>query len=190
MPHPAPPHLSGYRVQQFFLFYHGTFHSRGTTQTTSVRTEWGFLHLHYLQLVFHHPLFYGTCPFFKCSFTLFSFILLIMLVCWMVHLNSIKFTSHIVIGGPIYIFAISGNLDLWFIDSTGFNFCKYFHLTLVGIPSFSIGVGLGSVASSYLICCKDRSIPPSYLDKGAVSARTLASLGYVLVRYFSAFTLL
>ena len=65
--------------------------------------------------VFTIPCSLGPDLFLGFSITLFLFITFIMFVVWMFHVNPIKFPFHIVLGSPIPILAISGNLILWFI---------------------------------------------------------------------------
>ena len=65
--------------------------------------------------VFTIPCSLGPALFLGLSITLFLFITFIMFVVWMFHVNPIKFPFHIVLGSPIPILAISGNLILWFI---------------------------------------------------------------------------
>ena len=89
------------------------------------------------------------------SLTLIFFIPFTMLVVWMVHVNSIKFPFRPVLGAPIPIMAISGNLVLWFIDYPGFNIVNYLSIELFGVPSFILGLGLGSVTFFYFNYCKD-----------------------------------
>ena len=89
---------------------------------------------------------------------LFFFIPFIMIVGWMVHVNSIKFPFHPVFGLPIPILAIYGNITLLFIESTGFNIVKSLNKTLFGSPSFFVDAGLGSVTSSSLNFFKNISL--------------------------------
>ena len=81
-----------------------------------------------------------------------------MLVVWMVHVHSIKIPFHIVLGTPIPILAIYGNIIVWIIDSLGLNIVKNLNITLVGVPYFSVGAGMGSVTSYSLDCCKEKSL--------------------------------
>ena len=98
--------------------------------------------------------------------TLFLFRPFIMFIVWMVHVHSIKFTFHIVLGAPTPILYISVNIFLWFIDTPWLNIFKSLNVTIVGFPSFSTGEGMVSVYSYYLDCYKDRN-PTSltYTDK-------------------------
>ena len=57
----------------------------------------------------------------------------------MVHVNSIRFPFHPVLGVLIPILIISGNLSFDFL------IFKSLNITLVGGPSFLVGVGMGSV---------------------------------------------
>ena len=91
------------------------------------------------------------------SLPLFIFRPLIILVGWTVHVNSIKFTFHIVLGAPTPILSISSNIFLWFLDKPGLKIVKSLDINLVGVPSFFVVSGLGSCTSSSLDCCKDRS---------------------------------
>ena len=132
-------------------------------------------------------MFSRTCHFCRIISASAFFILFIMFVGCMVHIISFKFPFCIVLGSPIPIFSISGNIIFLFIYSIGFNIIYYLNITIVEVPSFSVvfGAGLGSVTSYYLNICKDRSFFPSNLDKQVVSAIILTSLGYVLVHYFT-----
>ena len=104
----------------------------------------------------------------------------------MVHVNYIKCLFHLVLGAPIPILAISGNIVLLFLDYPRFKIFKYLNINIVGVPSFSVDTGLGSVTSYSLRYFKDRSFFLSNLDKWVVSEIILTSLGYVLVHYFAA----
>ena len=73
----------------------------------------------------------------------------------MVHLHPIKFAFHTVLGEPIPILTISGNIFLWFIDSTGFNVVKSLNITIVEVPYFSVGVGMCYVTSYSLNYCNE-----------------------------------
>ena len=79
--------------------------------------------------------------------------------------------------------AISGNIFLWFIDSPGFNIVKSLKITIVGVPSFSVGAGLGYVNYSSFNCCKEIIFVLYKSDRRVVNARILVSLGSVLVPY-------
>ena len=76
------------------------------------------------------------------------------------------------------------------MDSPGFNIVKSLNITLVGVPSFSFGSGIGFGSSFSLNCFKDRSLFYFKLDRLVVSARMFSSFGYFLVQYFSASILL
>ena len=76
---------------------------------------------------------------------------------YMDHVHSIKIPFRLVIWATIPILAISSNLILLFLYFPGFKNVKSLNISLVGVPSFSIGLGLGSFTSSSLNCCKDRS---------------------------------
>ena len=141
----CPPVLTGCIVQSFVLCQTGTFQNNFTMKTGYVSTEWGILPFHYFQLSFHHPLFFGTCHFLSLYLTLILFTPLIMLVEWIVHINSIKLPFHILLVSSIPILDISGNLILWFLDSPGFKIYKYLKINLVGFPSFSVVSGLGYI---------------------------------------------
>ena len=106
------------------------------------------------------PCMMGIALFVGFYLPLLLFIPLIMIFGWMVYVHSIKFTFHIVPGVPIPILEISGIIILWLIEYPGLNIFKAFSITIVAVTSFSVGVGLVSVASSYLNCCKDISPPP------------------------------
>ena len=77
----------------------------------------------------------------------------------MVHVHAIKSPFHIVLGAPIPILGISGNIILWFIYSLVLNIVKYLNINLFEVPYFSVGFGegLGSVTSSSLKFFKGRS---------------------------------
>ena len=96
-------------------------------------------------------------PFFFVFLFLILFVPFIMLVGWMVHINSIKVPFHLVIGSTIPILDISGNLILRFLYSPVFKIVKSLNITLVGVPYFSVDAGMGYDTSSYLKCLKDRS---------------------------------
>ena len=113
-----------------------------------------------------------------------------MLVGWIIHVHPIKFLFRIVLGEPPPILAISGNNVLWFLDSPGFNIVKSLNINRVGVPSFSVGVGMCFSTSSSLKNFKDRIFSPYNLDIWVVSARILASLRSVLVHSFSTTMLL
>ena len=117
-----------------FLFQPGKFHSKCIIQIASVSTEWGIFHFHYFHFSFHNPLYACICPFLGLSFPLFFFILFIVLVLWMVHVHSIKFTFRIVLGALSPILDISGYLYIWFLDTPGFNIIESLNITLVGFP--------------------------------------------------------
>ena len=108
------------------------------------------------------------CPLVPALFVGFSIPLIlfrpfIMIVGGMVHVNSVKFTLHIMLGAPIPILAISDNIILWFIDSPVFKIVKSLNITLVGVPSFIVGTCMGYVTSSSLKCYKDRSFVSVWL---------------------------
>ena len=69
---------------------------------------------------------------------------------------SIKPTFHLVIRAPPPILAISGNILLWFLDTPGFNIVKSLNISLVWVPSFTVGADMVSIISSFLNFCKDR----------------------------------
>ena len=106
---------------------------------------------------------------------------------WMVHVNSIKFSFHIVLEAPIGILVMSDNIFLWFIYPPGFNIVNYLRINIVGVPSFNVGFGtdMGYVTYYPVNCCKDRSFVFSNSDKGFGSERVLAFLVSVLVHSFS-----
>ena len=87
---------------------------------------------------------------------LFLFRPFIVLVGWMVHVHSIKFYLHIVLGTPIPILDVSGNLILWFIDQSWINTVKSLNITFIGVRFFSFGVDLGSIIYFSLNCYKSR----------------------------------
>ena len=82
----------------------------------------------------------------------------------MVHVNYIKCLFHLVLGAPIPILSISGNLILLFIESPGFKIVNSLNITLSGLPYFSGGVCLVSLKFSSLDCCKYRTSILSNLD--------------------------
>ena len=65
--------------------------------------------------------------------TLIFFIPFIMFSYWMVHLHSIKFTFHLVIGAPPPILDIYVNIFLWFLDSPVFKIVNFLKTTIVGV---------------------------------------------------------
>ena len=159
-------------------------------QTEYVRIEWVIFYFHYFQLSFYNPLYAGTWPFLSFSIPNFLFVLFIILVGCMVHVHSIKFPLHIVLRSPTKILVISGNLFLWFIDTSVSNIVKSLNINFVGVSFFSVGAGLGYVTSSSLEYFKYRSFVLSNLDRWVVSAIILAYLGSVLVHYFAVSVLL
>ena len=88
-----------------------------------------------------------------------------MLVVCMVHVHSKKIPFHPVLGAPPPILVISGNIFSRYLDSPGFNIVKSLNITLVGVPSFSVCAGLGSVTYLSLRYCKARSLVFSKIDK-------------------------
>ena len=127
-------------------------------QNESVMKEWGFSTSTITSWVFTIPCTLGSTLFVGFYLTLILFILFIMFIGWMVHVNFIKFPYHLVPGSPIPILAISDNTILWFIDSPGLSIYNSLNITLVGVPSFSVGAGLGSFTSSYLKYCKNINV--------------------------------
>ena len=103
-------------------------------------------------LVFTIPYFMGPTIFVCFYLPLILFIQFIMVVGCIFHVNSIKFTFRIVLGTPIPILSISGNLIPWFLYSPIFKIVKSLKIILVGVPYFSVGAGLGYVTSYYLNC--------------------------------------
>ena len=73
--------------------------------------------------------------------------LFIMFIFWMFHVHTINFPINLVLGSSPPILAISINLFLWFLDAAVFKVGNYFNITRVGIPSFSVSMGLGYVFS-------------------------------------------
>ena len=132
----------------------------------------------------------GPALFVGLDLTLILFIHFIMLFVWMLNVNSIKFTFHIVLGTQLLILAISSNISLSFIYSPGLKMVNYLSITLFGVPTISVGAGLGSVKSSSFNCYKERSFFLSNSERIVVSEIILASLGYVSVHYYAATMLL
>ena len=106
-----------------------------------------------------------------------------MLVVWMVHVHYIKFTLHILLRAPPLLLATSGNIFLWFIDYPRLKIVNPLNITLVGVPSFSVGAGLVYVTSYSMKFCKE-TFSISNLHRWYGSAIILVSLGYVLVYFF------
>ena len=142
-----------------------------------------FPHFHCFQLIFSIPFKLGSDLFVGLYLNLFLFSPFIIFVGYMVHVNSIRFALHLVIGSPIPILDISDHVIHWIIDSIVFNIVKSPNITVVGVYYFSVGTGLGSFTSSSNNCCKERSL--SNLFRQVVSAIILSSLGFVLVCYFA-----
>ena len=113
------------------------------------------------------------------SIPLFFFIPFIMIVGWMVHINSIRSPFHLVLGSPIPILAISHGIILWFIESPGFKIVKPLIITLVEVLSCCYGFGFCCLL--LLNCWKYRSFFFHELDRRVVRARILVSLASVLV---------
>ena len=105
----------------------------------------------YFHLIYHCPLYDGTCPFVGGMIFYFPFI---MYIGWMVHVYTIKFHIYIMLGAPPLILSISSNIIPEFLDVSGFNVGNYLDISLVGFPSFSVSVGLVYFYFS-LGCCKD-----------------------------------
>ena len=103
----------------------------------------------------------------------------------MVCVYFIKFPFHIVLGAPPPILAKSGNLLLLFLEYPRLNIVKSLNITLVEVPYFSVGAGMGSVPYSSLECCNN-IFCFSNLDRPVVSDFFKSSLGYVLAHYFAA----
>ena len=150
--------MTACRYPYFLLWHHGTFHSHCKIQTESMRTEWFFPHFQRFQLSFNNPLYNETWQFFRnYLFLFFSSDHSSIFVGWMFHVTSIKCPFRIMLGAPPQILAVYGNVLLWFIKSLWFHIVKSLNITLVEVPSFFVGVGLGSVASSSYKYCKDIS---------------------------------
>ena len=104
----------------------------------------------------------------------------------MVHVHAIKFTTHLVLGAPPPILAISSDLLLCFLDVTGLKVVKSLNKNLVGVNFFSVIECLGYVPSPPWTFSKtDFSF--SNLDRRVVSAINLASWGSVLVHSLSGY---
>ena len=103
------------------------------------------------------PFYLGPPLFVGLFLPLLFFSPFIVIIVWMVHVYSIEFPLNLVIGAPIPILAISGNLILWFLDSPGLKIVKFLKINIIVVPSFSVDTGLGSVTYSSLNCYKDRS---------------------------------
>ena len=69
------------------------------------------------------------------------FVPVIILIGWIFHVHSIKFTFCLVLGVPIPILYISSNISYLFLDSPVFNIVNYLNINLVEFPSFIVGVG-------------------------------------------------
>ena len=79
-----------------------------------------------------------------------------MFIGLMVNVHAIKLPMHIVLGAKPLILTIYSNIIIWFFDAPGFKVIKYHKITLVGVPSSSVSVGLGFIFSYYVECYKDR----------------------------------
>ena len=167
------------------LCHTGTLKNQCTIQTASMRTEWSCSTSNIYSWVFTIPCSQGAALFVGFSIPQILFSPFIMIFGWMVHVHSIKFIFHIVLGAPIPILSISGNNILWFIDYQGFNFFFPLNITMVEVPSFSVSVS--RFCYIFLIeLFQVKKYPPYKLDKQVVSVRILSSLWFVLVHDFSA----
>ena len=97
--------------------------------------------------VFTIPCYMGPAIFVGLYLPLFLFSPFIILFAYIFHVHSIKFTFHIVLGTPITILDIYGNLIPWFIDYTGFKIIKSLRRNLDGVPSFSVGAVMDYIIS-------------------------------------------
>ena len=88
-----------------------------------------------------------------------------MFVGSMIHVYLIKFPFHLVIGAPILILTIYGNINLLFIYYPVFNIVNSLIINLVGFPSFIFGAVMGYVTSYSLNFCKDRMFPLIYTNE-------------------------
>ena len=70
---------------------------------------------------------------------LFFFPFIIYVGC-MVHVHTIKFFVHIVLGTPPPILVISSNLALLFLDVPVFKVGNYLNITIVGFPFFLVSM--------------------------------------------------
>ena len=104
--------------------------------------------------VFTIPCTLGNALFVGFYLTFYFLSPLIMLVLWMVHVNSIKLPLYPVLGTPPPILDISGNIFLWFLDTPVFKIVKSLNITLLGVNLFSVGAGMGSVQTTWAVARK------------------------------------
>ena len=112
------------------------------------------------------------------SIPLFFFIPFIMIVGWMVHINSIRSPFHLVLGSPIPILAISHGIILWFIESPGFKIVKPLIITLVEVLSCCYGFGFCCLL--LLNCWKYRSFFSPWIGQTSCSCKNFSILGICL----------
>ena len=68
-----------------------------------------------------------------------------MFVGWVVHVHIIIFPLRLLIGTPPPFLAIVSNILPRFIDVPRFKVVKFLNTTFIGVPFFSVSVGLGPV---------------------------------------------
>ena len=123
--HPGP--IFWLVVESIFLFKTGKFHIQWIMQTAYVRTEWVISNFRYFHLFTIHCTL-GPALFLGFSIPLFFFGPFIVFIGCMVHVHSIKYPFHFVLGAPPQILAISSNILLWFIDMPGFKIVKFLNV--------------------------------------------------------------
>ena len=132
------------------------------------------------------PCIMGPALFSGLFLPLIFFLLFIVSIGWMVHINTIKFTIHIVLGSPPTTLAISSNLVLWFIHAPGFKVDKPPNTTLSGVPYFSVSTGLGYILPYSLYCCKEISFVFLCISQTSCQFKKFGILGVCLSPlYFS-----
>ena len=121
----------------YFILGHYTFSAQYRLNIW-VQNEEFFTSTSY-NLVFKIPSTFGPALFIGFSISMLFLILFNMLVGWVIHVHSIKFPFHLVLGEPSPKLALCSNLFLWFLDTTGFNIFNYLKVIIVGVLSFNFG---------------------------------------------------
>ena len=143
----------------------------------SVKIEWGISTSTTSSWVLINLLYSGTWHFLDFYLPLLLFSPLIILIGWMVHVHYIKFTFYIILGAPP-----PGNISLDFLthhDSILLSTSTY----LLFVPLTLVLVRLWVLLPPHpnLTVTRIEVLFSSNLDRRVFSARTLESLGSVLV---------
>ena len=139
---------------------------------------------HYLYLSFHYLTCAETCPVFRLLSLSDSIILFIMFVGKKMYVHTIKYTFYPLLGTPLVLLTTVSNIFLIFPDMPGFKFINYPNITLLGsIPLLFLRVQVWFDFSGSTFAMTEVLVL-SNLYRKVVSARSLASLGYVFVCYF------